>query len=75
MSHYTFKEPCSSCGAVPSYNGHGLCEVCVTGDKSLRNDWAEIIKQGGYVELTNKPLFIKKEQTNTPKTPQGGSDD
>lgn len=62
MSNFTFKEPCSSCGAVPSYNGHGLCEVCVTGDESQRNSWAEVIREGGYIELTDKPLCLKRDQ-------------
>lgn len=61
MSNFTFKEPCTSCGSVPSYNGHGLCEVCVTGDKSKRNDWLEIIKDGGYVETSNEPLYLRQD--------------
>lgn len=60
MSHYTFKEPCESCGAVPSYNGHMLCDVCVTGEKNLRNDWVWVLKAGGYVELPDQPLFLKE---------------
>jgi hypothetical protein len=64
MSHFTFKEPCSSCGAVPSYNGHGLCEVCVTGNKNERNTWAKSLEDGGFVELSDEPLFAAQPKAD-----------
>lgn len=41
MSHYTFKEPCISCGGVPSYNGHLMCDPCCVGEASTLWDWLD----------------------------------
>ena len=57
MSNYTFREECDSCGQVPSYNGHGLCDPCTTGEADTLWDWVEAWRSIPSDEL---PLMIEK---------------
>lgn len=72
MSHYTFKERCSSCDGVPVYTGHGMCDVCCNGEADSTWEWIECINGD---ELDAAVDYIFKEVLVEPLVDKMGNID